>query len=153
MAPTFLYYVDPTCETKCRQATGQSFHAYFQRAQRRASRAVDGLRDELDIDFARVFNVIMKTPKADQVLFPRSFECQQLGLNKLLVSSCKSRSEWATTLDHVLSDLRILSQFWRPTDDRRVSHVRFFCLGHSLGTSERRSCFCSPEQTVLNGPD
>ncbi|KAF3764111.1 hypothetical protein M406DRAFT_330460 [Cryphonectria parasitica EP155] len=118
----YYYYVDPACDAKCYKATGQPLAFYVHRAQEQAARALARLRDRHDTDFARVFNVIMKTPRGDRERLPRSgsWQCLRLGFRH------QPKRHWRTTMQHVARDLSTFAHRFRPSSDRKAAHVRFF---------------------------
>lgn len=121
MSSTFYYYIDPSCDAKCKHVTGQPFDVYFKRAQHWAARALARLADPHDTDFARVFNVVMKAPRADGERLPRAARWQ--GLCR---AGLQPAGEWQTAYQHVCRDLSVLARCWRPTASRGLAHVRFF---------------------------
>lgn len=121
MSSTFYYYIDPSCDAKCKKATGKHFSVYMKRAQHWASRALARLGDPRDADFARVFNIIMKTPKSDKEQLARAGQWQ--GIRR---GGFQPVEEWQTTAQHVCRDLAVFAKSFHPTNDRRAAHVRFF---------------------------
>ncbi|ROW07463.1 hypothetical protein VPNG_07078 [Cytospora leucostoma] len=114
------YYIDPSANQKAREATrGQKdFGYFFKRAQHWARRAVARLDDPTDTDFARVFNVIFKTPKNDVTPFSDLGEWQhRYGRWR----DCY----WLCTEGHVRSVLKDFSEMWAETWDRAAADVRF----------------------------
>lgn len=129
---TYYYYIDPSVDAKCRQATGQPFSVYFQRAQQQARAALTRLSDPRDTDFARVFNVIMKTPRGDRTRLPRAGAWQRIRCGGL-----QPGASWQTTAEHVARDLSVFAQNFRPAPSRAAAHVRFYADGRRRWTELR----------------
>lgn len=74
MSNTKYYYIDNSANNHARLATQgtRSFDDFVRSAQHWARRAVERLQDRNDTDFARVFNVIFKTPKSNRDPLPNS---------------------------------------------------------------------------------
>ncbi|KAL1846966.1 hypothetical protein Daus18300_014096 [Diaporthe australafricana] len=115
------YFIDATCDISARNATqgNRCFDSFVQAAQRWARRAVERLQDNGDTDFARVFNVIFKTPKNDCIPLPLPERWQsRFGF--------QDDHEWIPTIDHVLNALSDFENNWRRTDNRHEANLRFF---------------------------
>lgn len=119
--PQFSYYIDASCEAKCRQVTGQSFETFFKRAQKFASHALARIQNPNDTDFARVYNVIMKAPKSDG---------ERLGRARIWQARYRdgfqNPNEYEPTVKHVLRDLSLFANSFRVTSDRHAANIRFF---------------------------
>ncbi|KAK4132090.1 hypothetical protein BT67DRAFT_484675 [Trichocladium antarcticum] len=109
------YWIDRSCN----ELGNGDVEAYITEARHWARRAYDRLRSRRDTDFARVFNVIFKTPKSDQVPYPKP------SLWRLL-NGTQPKAEWVATIHHVLHLLHDFSHNWSRTPHREMADVRLY---------------------------
>ncbi|ROW08352.1 hypothetical protein VMCG_03247 [Cytospora schulzeri] len=115
------YFIDLTANNRARAATHgtRSFNDFVRAAQHWAKRAVERLQDRNDTDFARVFNIIFKTPINNGTTLPKSRRWQ-------MRYRVQSDHEWRPTINHVVSVLSDFANNWTQTTNRQRSNVRFF---------------------------
>lgn len=135
-----LYYIHNSCP--------EGFDLYVQEAMLMARRAYEKLSNPADTDFARVFNVIFKTPITDMDRFPAPYLFQ-------LQNGFQSERHWRTTIQHVRSTLRDFGYSWRRTRNRGEADVRIYCdngrrFVQANGPSGRR-WFDQENQLLLTG--
>lgn len=121
-----LYWIDHSCD----QATGGDFEAYILEARHWARRAAERLRSGSDTDFARVFNVVFKTPRTDRVPCSAPSFWQQ-------VNGIQPEAEWKPSARHVLDVLRDFAHGWARTPDRRAADVRLYAGAAGLARWRR----------------
>ncbi|KUI53060.1 hypothetical protein VP1G_00451 [Cytospora mali] len=117
----YYYYIDSSVENKAIGATQgrKQFKDFVQAAQHWARRAVERLQDRNDTDFARVFNIIFKTPKSNPTRWSNSRRWQ-------MRYRMQSERDWMPTIDHVVAVLSDFANNWTMTTNRQHAHVRFF---------------------------
>ncbi|GAB1310748.1 SprT-like domain-containing protein [Madurella fahalii] len=113
--PRKLYWIDQSCDV----AAGGNFEAYILEARQWAKRAVMRLCSDTDTDFARVFNVIFKTPKTDKVPCSKSSFWQT-------VNGIQSENEWMCSSTQVYNILHDFAFNWARTSDRLAADVRIY---------------------------
>jgi hypothetical protein len=105
--PPKLYWIDQFCD----EAAGGNFEKiHVLEARRWAKRTYERLSSDTDTDFARIFNLIFKTPKTDATLYPRPKYWQQTHGNNI--------DEWRTSYQHVF---HVLYDFAH--NDRKPSYA------------------------------
>jgi hypothetical protein len=109
------YWIDRSCD----EAAGGNFDAYIFEAQHWANRAYERLRSPSDTDFARVFNVIFKTPKTDTMPCSKPSFWQQ-------VNGIHPENEWKPSAHHVLAALHDFAHNWSRTPHREKADVRLY---------------------------
>lgn len=115
------YFIDASCDINARNATrgNKSFDFFVRAAQAWARRAVERLQDNSDTDFARVFNVVFKTPKTNRTPLPRPHRWQtRFGY--------QDDRHWIPTIDQVIKVLSDFGNNWLRTNDRHQANLRFF---------------------------
>ncbi|KAK4044404.1 hypothetical protein C8A01DRAFT_31458 [Parachaetomium inaequale] len=120
-APLKLYWIDPSCD----EAAGGDFETlHVLEARHWAKRAYERLCSDTDTDFARVFNLIFKTPKTDTKFFPRPDNWQEVHGDHL--------DQWQTSSQHVLAVLYDFAHNWARTDNRQEADVRIYAGARGL---------------------
>ncbi|KAK4144878.1 uncharacterized protein C8A04DRAFT_27376 [Dichotomopilus funicola] len=120
-SPVNLYFIDPSCD----EEAGGDFEAlYLLEARRWARRAFERLRSDTDEDFARVFNVIFKTPKNGTRRYPMSKRWRKW------FGSYDKRSE--NSVNHVLRVFHDSAYNWARTDKREKADVRIYAGARGL---------------------
>ncbi|KAK3329835.1 hypothetical protein B0H66DRAFT_610947 [Apodospora peruviana] len=111
-----LYFIDPSCD----EAVAGSFESYIHEARYLAKRAAERLQNPKDTDFARVFNVIFKTPKTDTAKY--------LGGPSLWQHMREFSEDWEpkTVYEQTLFVLIDFATSWTRTNDREAAHVRIY---------------------------
>jgi hypothetical protein len=113
--PPKLYWIDQFCD----EAAGGNFEKiHVLEARRWAKRTYERLSSDTDTDFARIFNLIFKTPKTDATLYPRPKYWQQTHGNNI--------DEWRTSYQHVFHVLYDFAHNWARTDNRQEAVVRIY---------------------------
>lgn len=113
--PRKQYWIDSSCD----EAAGGNFETYITEARHWAKRAYERLRSASDTDFARVFNVIFKTPKTDTVPCSKPSFWQ-------LVNGIQPEDGWKPSAQHVLEVLHDFARNWTRTANREAAHVRIY---------------------------
>ncbi|KAK3386873.1 hypothetical protein B0H63DRAFT_141750 [Podospora didyma] len=114
---TKYYWIQEACDA----AINTEFDAHVREARRWAARAVQRMRSGVhDPDFARVFNVIFRTPVTDDQLFPIP-----QGL-ELINGGMPSGEQPKTAARHVYDALLDFCENWERTDERERADVRFY---------------------------
>ncbi|KAK3373000.1 hypothetical protein B0T24DRAFT_649126 [Lasiosphaeria ovina] len=112
---SLAYWIDASCD----QAAGGNFNKYIDEARHWAGRAAAKMRRPSDTDFARVFNVLFKTPVSDNVPFPPPMLFQRM-------NDFVPENHWKSLPAQVH---RVLSDFannWQRTTQRREADVRIY---------------------------
>ena len=115
------YFIDDSCHN-IGGVGDPDFDIYVQEAMRLARRAVIRLQSATDSDFARVYNVLMKTPKNDTATYPR-------GPHWCLLNGHKGKGDPAppkTVLQHVLANLCDFGTNWTRTRVRTEADVKLY---------------------------
>ncbi|AEO66217.1 uncharacterized protein THITE_2128311 [Thermothielavioides terrestris NRRL 8126] len=110
-----VYWIDQSCH----DAAGSNFDEYVIEARRWARRAYERLRNPKDTDFARVFNLIFKTPTTDKTPCSKSFRWQQ-------AHGLQPESEWKSSYENVMSVLHDFAFNWARTSHREKADVRIY---------------------------
>ncbi|KAM7218035.1 hypothetical protein V8F06_006570 [Rhypophila decipiens] len=115
------YFIDPSCDNV--GGKGYEFEDYFLEAQGCARLAIKRLQSDTDTDFARVLNIIYKTPKTDtaKYLTPMLYAHQQ----DLYEAEWLALGE-KTIYKHVMAALNDFASGWERTKDRQKADVRIY---------------------------
>lgn len=115
------YFIDSTANSDARAATqgAKPFNDFVRAMQHWARRAEERLRDRNDADFARVFNIIFKTPLENRTPLPNSRRWQ-------MRYRVQPEREWRPTASHVVSVLSDFANNWTQTTNRQRANVRFY---------------------------
>ncbi|KAM7186739.1 hypothetical protein V8F20_011250 [Naviculisporaceae sp. PSN 640] len=114
MATIKTYWIDQSCHQR-----GVDFDVYIREAMDLAGRAAARLQRVSDTDFARVYNIIFKTPKSDGTRFPTPYLHQ-------LMNGFQDETRWKTAAQYARRHLIDFSTNWRRTDSRREANVRIY---------------------------
>ncbi|KAM7199262.1 hypothetical protein V8F33_004510 [Rhypophila sp. PSN 637] len=129
------YWIDESCHG----IGEQDFDVYIREARYLAGRAAARLQRASDTDFARVFNVIYKTPKTDNDRFPPPYLYQ-------LMHGFGHEQDWRNVLDQTRAVLVDFSTNWRRTNRRQEADVRIYSDAGErwLPTSDPEAQFYDP---------
>ncbi|KAH6854138.1 hypothetical protein B0I37DRAFT_421479 [Chaetomium sp. MPI-CAGE-AT-0009] len=114
-SPTWLYWIDPSCD----EASNGNFEVYVFKARHWAQRAYERLTSKTDTDFARVFSILFKVPLNDTVRYPMSPLWQSL-------HGREPQSQWRTSAENVLGVLYNFAHCWKRTYERKEADVRVY---------------------------
>ncbi|KAM7197075.1 hypothetical protein V8F33_005734 [Rhypophila sp. PSN 637] len=115
------YFIDPSCDNV--GGKGYEFEDYFLEAQGRARLAINRLQSDTDTDFARVFNIIYKTPKTDTAKYPMPlFYAHQHNLDEAERLDLGEK----TIYEHMMAALNDFASGWERTRDRQKADVRIY---------------------------
>ncbi|KAK4150665.1 hypothetical protein C8A00DRAFT_36724 [Chaetomidium leptoderma] len=95
LQPAKRYWIDVSCD----EAAGGDFEQYIHEARHWARRAFERLSSASDTDFARVFNVLFKTPKTDTTPCSKPSFWQQ-------VNGIQPEDQWQPSIEHARTDNR-----------------------------------------------
>ena len=113
------YWIDSSC--------GGLFKLKFQNfiveAQTLAGRAVERLESPTDTDFARIFNIIFKTPKTSTAEFPLPDLWFELNGQKDMDRELRPKK---SIPDQVIETLKDFASDWEQTRDREKANVRIY---------------------------
>ncbi|KAM7193891.1 hypothetical protein V8F33_007577 [Rhypophila sp. PSN 637] len=116
------YWIDPSCDEK--YGKNIKFDTYIVEARALARRALERLQSPTDTDFARVFNILFKTPKtATQKKYPLSELWHVMRGKSGLPDEQKTK---VSIPEHVMATLADFADDWELTDDRKKAHVRVY---------------------------
>ncbi|KAK4218884.1 hypothetical protein QBC37DRAFT_464571 [Rhypophila decipiens] len=117
------YWIDPSCNGKYGKKNIM-FDSYICEARALAKRALERLESPTDTDFARVFNVLFKTPKtATQKKYPLSEFWHFMRGKPNLPLDKKTK---VSIPEHVMATLADFASDWELTDDQKKAHVRIY---------------------------
>jgi hypothetical protein len=118
------YWIDPSCDQMALAGPPyRTMDSYIQEAMNWARRALIRLRSEMDTDFHRVFNVIMKTPLADTEIIKKSDPWSAVHEN----FRTGFQDVQLTAREHVESVLQDFSAMWVRTSSLQDSDLRISC--------------------------
>lgn len=128
------YFIDSSCDE---EAGGDFETLYLLEARHWAKRAFERLRSDTDEDFARVFNIIFKTPKNDTRRYPMPKRWRDW------FGNYDKHSE--TLVNHVLRVLHDFAHNWARTDKRTEADVRIYAGKRGL-----RRCLPLPDENMYD---
>ncbi|KAK3941116.1 hypothetical protein QBC46DRAFT_432631 [Diplogelasinospora grovesii] len=134
-----LYFIDSSCDEK----VGGNFDRIVRECMRLSDLICRKITNPNDTDFARVYNVIFKTPKTDKQPFPHSnFYIQQNGPH--------CRRERMTSLQHVLRVHLDFAHKWERTYCRERADVRIYCdNGRRWKMTRKKTTFVDPVNHMM----
>ncbi|KAK4210531.1 hypothetical protein QBC37DRAFT_292265 [Rhypophila decipiens] len=113
------YWIDPSCDG----INKTDFDVYVREARALALRASQRLASPTDTDFARVFNLIYKTPKAATAKYPAPENWYNINGLYNLHPNVRAKK---TVFKHVMDILTDFATDWEKTDVREKAHVRIY---------------------------
>ncbi|KAM7217478.1 hypothetical protein V8F06_007109 [Rhypophila decipiens] len=113
------YWIDPSCDG----INKTDFDVYVREARALALRASQRLASPTDTDFARVFNLIYKTPKTATAKYPAPDNWYIINGLYSLHPNVRAKK---TVFKHVMDILTDFATDWEKTDVREKAHVRIY---------------------------